>query len=419
MTAPLTGIRVLDLTRLLPGNYATLLLAGLGAEVVKIEDPGSGDGIRWLIPCAASGESGAHAVLNRGKQSVAIDLKRSEGRELLLELAADAQVLIDAFRPGVMDRLGLSGVALAAANPDLVHVTIDAYGSNGPYQDLPAHDLNAAGFAGVIGIARDGADQPAMPSVPAIDHMAGLQAVVAVMAGLRHVARSSGGFRAEVAMSDTAASLLTLLGGYFAATGCSPPTPELLSGQLASYGLYECADGLWLTVAGLEPKFFGRMVQLMGLPELASVQFDPAGQDELRSRLAERFAVRPRAEWLELLAGEDTCVGPVNDVAAALADPNLTARGVIGEITFRDGTAAPVVRAVPWLSAEPSLTATGAHDSAAGPAAGQPFDRTVVDPTLATRAPTLGEQTTGFLAKCGIAEARIAALRDSGVIAGT
>lgn len=406
MTAPLAGIRILDLTRLLPGNYATLLLAGLGAEVIKIEDPGSGDGIRWVIPYTPGGESGPHAVLNRGKQSVAIDLKRVEGRDLLLELIGKSQVLIDAFRPGVLDRLGLSGAELAAANPALVHVTIDAFGSGGPYQDLPAHDLNAAGLAGVVGLARDDSGRPSMPSVPVVDHMAGLHAVVAVLAGLRQVAGSPGGFRAEVAMSDSAASMLTLLGGYFAATGSSPPAPELLSGQLASYGMYECADGLWLTVGALEPKFFARLTELMGLSELTTVQFDPAQQELLRSRLAEVFATRDRAEWLDLLGAQDTCVGPVNDVVAAFADPNLMDRDIIGEITFRDSTVAPVIRAVPWLLADPSL------DSA------KDAPRTVVDPTTTLPAPHLGEQTDAVLSELGIAAERIAQLHSAGVLGG-
>ena len=406
MTAPLAGIRILDLTRLLPGNYATLLLAGLGAEVIKIEDPGSGDGIRWVIPYTPGGDSGPHAVLNRGKRSVAIDLKRGEGRDLLLELVGESQVLIDAFRPGVLDRLGLSGHELAAANPNLVHITIDAFGSGGPYQDLPAHDLNAAGLAGVIGLARDGSGRPAMPSVPVIDHMAGLHAVVAVFAGLRQVTESSGGFRAEVAMSDSAASMLTLLGGYFAATGSSPAAPELLSGQLASYGLYECADGLWLTVGALEPKFFARLTELMGLSELTTIQFDPAQQEWIRSRIAQVFATRERAAWLALLANEDTCVGPVNDVAAAFADSNLSERDIIGQITFRDGMVAPVIRAVPWLLADPSLDSTS------------DARRAVVDPTSARPAPQLGEQTTEVLSEMGVAAERIAQLRSGGVVGG-
>jgi len=399
MSLPLEGVRVLDLTRLLPGNYATLLLAGLGADVIKIEDPGSGDGTRFAPPYTASGESGPHAVLNRGKRSVAVDLKQAAGRELLLELLTNADVLIDAFRPGVLDRLGLTSAVLNAANDRLVHVTIDAFGSGGPYEYLPAHDLNAAGYGGVIGLARGTDGRPAMPSVPVVDHLSGLHAVVAVMAGLRQTSvAGSTGFRAEVAMSDSAASLLTLLGGYFAATREVPAAPEFLSGQLASYDLYECADGQWITVAGLEPKFFRRMLELMELPELAPLQFGPDTQDELRQALASKFMTRDRAQWLLLLAGEDTCVGPVNDVRAALNDPNLLARGMVTDIEFRDGTRAPVVRAVPWLD----LGAVARPDAS----------------TL-RQAPGLGDQTTEVLTWLGVTESRIGELKDAGVLGGS
>lgn len=394
---PLSGVRVLDLTRLLPGGYATLILSGLGAEVIKIEDPGSGDGTRLAPPFSPEGISGAHAVLNRGKRSVAIDLKQAAGQELMLSLVERAQVLMDAFRPGVLDRLGLSQAALRGANPHLVQVTIDAFGSGGPYESLPAHDLNTAGYGGVIGLARDRDGRPAMPSVPVIDHLAGLQAVIAVLAGLREVQQRGSDFRAEVAMSDSAASLLTLLGGVQAATGCAPSAPEALSGQLACYDLYECADGQWLTVAGLEPKFFIRMLDLMGLSELSSMQYDPQSQDRLRLRLSRRFVEHDRDHWLRLLAGSDTCVGPVNDVAQALADPNLVERGIVTQIRLGEARLAPAVRSVPWLA-----TGAGGHSEA--------------DASTRLPAPALGADTAAVLTEMGLTAERIDDLSRSGVV---
>lgn len=394
MSLPLDGVRVLDLTRLLPGNYATLILSGLGADVIKIEDPNSGDGIRLALPFTAAGESGAHALLNRGKRSVAIDLKCPPGRDLMLELVAGCDVLMDAFRPGVLDRLGLAEQELVTANGRLVHVTIDAFGSGGPYSRVPAHDLNTAGYGGIIGLARDGEGRPAMPSVPVVDHLSGLHAVIAVFAGLRSVAEDGRAFRAEVAMSDSAASLLTLLGGHYAVTGQAPQAPELLSGQLACYGLYECEDGLWVTVAGLEPKFFGRMLAIMDLADLAGMHFDPSQQDALRARLAEKFRSRARAEWLELLAAEDTCVGPVNDVAAALDDANLRARGIVTQIKLASGSTAPAVRSVPWLAGEQE------------------------DASTSRAAPGLGDDTTEVLSSLGIDAARISELLGAGVLGG-
>lgn len=403
VSLPLDGVRVLDLTRLLPGAYATLMLAGMGADVVKIEDPASGDALRAAPPWTSNGESGPHAILNRGKRSVAIDLKQREGRTVLLRLVSAAEVLVDSFRPGVMERLGLGPSDIERANPSLVHVTIDAYGSGGPYQQLPAHDLNSAGYAGIIGLARDGHGHPAMPSVPVVDHLAGLNAVVAVLAGLRNRAGGTGGYRAEVAMADSAASILSLIGGYYAATGASPTAPEMLSGQLACYGLYECADGEWITVGGLEPKFFSRMLNLMGLDELLSMQYDVGAQADLRARLAGVFREMDRSYWLDLLAGEDTCVGPVNDVATALADPNLRVRGMVVDVSFRDGGCAPAVRAVPWLPG-----ARGSHESGVAP-----------DASTARLAPLLGEHTTEVLEEFGIPEAEMATFRTSGAIKGS
>ncbi len=403
MTGPLTGVRVLDLTRLLPGNYATLILAGLGADVIKIEDPGSGDGTRLIPPFTDSGESGAHAVLNRGKRSVAIDLKRPRGKELFLCLVGRSEVVIDSFRPGVLARLGLDGERLAAANPSIVRVTIDAYGSGGPLEQVPAHDLNTAGLAGIVGLARDSAGRPALPSVPVVDHLSGLQAVIAVLVGLR--CGGEEGYRAEVAMADSAASILTLLGGHFAATGQSPPAPETLSGQLACYDLYECADGRWVTVAGLEPKFFARMLALMELPELVDKQYRLADREEVGRVLAERFRTRKRSEWMDLLRDEDTCVGPVNDVGEALAEANFRDRGIVTEVEFRDGGSAPAIRSVPWLAA-------------AGPAGRNTSSVAAMPPDESTSrpAPRLGEHTTEVLRDVGVAEAQLRELAIEGVI---
>lgn len=391
------------MTRLLPGNYATLILAGLGADVVKIEDPASGDGTRLIPPVTAAGESGAHAVLNRGKRSVGIDLKRPAGRELFLQLAGRSEVVIDSFRPGVLARLGLDSEQLAEVNPAIVHVTIDAYGSGGPLEQVPAHDLNTAGLAGIVGLARDGTGRPALPSVPVVDHLSGLQAVIAVLIGLR--CGGGDGYRAEVAMADSAASILTLVGGHFAATGQSPPAPETLSGQLACYDLYECADGRWVTVAGLEPKFFARMLALMDLPELVDKQYRLDDREEVGRVLAERFRTRNRSEWLDLLMNEDTCVGPVNDVAEALAEANYRDRGIVTEVEFREGGSAPAIRSVPWLA-----TAGSPRRRAPGVAA-MPSDESTRRP-----APRLGEHTAEILGGVGVTDARLRELAAEGVI---
>ncbi|MGD9956499.1 MAG: CaiB/BaiF CoA transferase family protein [Candidatus Nanopelagicales bacterium] len=354
---PLDGVRVVDLTRLLPGAYATSLLVGMGADVVKVEDPRGGDGLRVTPPFTPSGESGLFLALCRGKRSVALDLKNPVARDALLAIVATAHVVIDSFRPAVLDRLGLGPGALAAANPSLVHVSMTAYG-DGERAALPGHDLNVEGYAGILGLTRGADGSASMPPFPVADMASGLQAALAVVAGLRAAeagARGAAGgpaFRADVTMLDSAVSLTAIGQGAVMATGEAPPVPDLLTGALACYGIYRCADGAELAVGALEPTFFARVAELVGDPGLAAVQYDGAGQDALRGRLTLLFASRPRADWLALLEHDQTCVTPVRTSAEALADPDLRARGVLEDVLLVDGGTTTAARPVAWLPAD-------------------------------------------------------------------
>ncbi|MSV44185.1 MAG: CoA transferase [Actinobacteria bacterium] len=346
---PLVGVRVLDLTRMLPGAYATALLVGLGAEVLKVEDPRGGDGLRTSAPFAPSGEAGIFLALCRGKRSIALDLKTLEGRAIMLELVAEAEVLLDSFRPGVLDRLGLGADDLARANPSLVHVSMTAFGE-GSRASLPGHDVNVEGFAGILGLVRDSDGSVPLPPLPMADMATGLQAALAVVSGLRVATDEvSPGFRADVTMLDSAWSISQLAQAFVIAKGEGPPTPDWLTGAVACYGVYPCADGLEIACGALEPKFFARIADLVGDPGLAALQYEPGRQEELRARLAAVFASRPRREWLDLLENDDTCVTPLFDAAQALADDDLRRRGVIAEIALSDGSIARAVRPVAWL----------------------------------------------------------------------
>ena len=346
---PLDGVTVLDLTRLLPGAYATALLVGLGADVLKVEDPRGGDGLRMTPPYTSSGESGVFVALCRGKRSIGLDLKNTDGRAILLDLVASAQVLVDSFRPGVLDRLGLGPDVLAHVNPALVHVSITAYG-DGSRAALPGHDINAESYAGILGLARAADGSVAMPSVPIADMASGLQAALAVVAGLRVADAGEGmGLRADVSMIDSALSLTSLGQGTVVATGEAPPTPDVLTGGLACYGVYRCADGLELAVGALEPQFFRRVAELVGDPTLADLQYDIVGQDALRGRLATVLGSRDRAEWLAVLEHDQTCVTPVRSASDALADPDLRTRGVVSEVALADGSTVLLGRPVAWL----------------------------------------------------------------------
>lgn len=344
--SPLHGVRVLDMTRLLPGNYTTVALVEMGADVTKVESA-EGDGTRWVGPFLPSGESGAFVQLNRGKASVVLDLKDPAGAAEFATWIADSDVLVDSFRPGVLDRLGFSQEQLRGLKPDLVHVTIDAYGSQGMLEQVPGHDINALGYAGVLTLA----GSPSLSGLQIADLAAGLHAALAVLAGLR-VAAQGEFARYEVSMVDAALAMAQLPLGAWLATGKAPSVPWDLTGRWACYDVYECGDGQWLTVGALEPKFFAEILDRLGLSEWKTAQYDPDRQDALRGLLQAEFASRNREHWMDLLASADTCVGPALTLSEAMAHPNLTARPVMRKVRCADGSEREVFAALPWLSSD-------------------------------------------------------------------
>jgi crotonobetainyl-CoA:carnitine CoA-transferase CaiB-like acyl-CoA transferase len=389
---PLAGLRVLDLSRLLPGGYATLLLADLGADVLKVEEPGKGDYLRWMPPYASTGEGAMHLALNRGKRSMTLNLKLSQGRDLLVRLAKDADVLVESFRPGVLDRLGVGWEVLSAENPRLVYAAISGYGSDGPYADRAGHDLNYIGYAGALSFTGHPATGPWQPGLQIGDlGGGGLMAVVAVLVALRTRERTGRGQFCDVSMTDGVLSWLTLAAGAFAATGVSPRLgAETLNGGFACYGVYRCADGRYVTVGALEPQFFAALCAALGVEELVPWHLDPARQGELRARLEAVFATRPRDAWLDVLVPADCCVGPVNDLAEAYADPQVRARGMVVDQVLADGTPFPQLGVVPRLAATPGRV---------GPVAA-----------------ALGADTDAVLAGLGCTDAEVAALRSAGAV---
>jgi crotonobetainyl-CoA:carnitine CoA-transferase CaiB-like acyl-CoA transferase len=315
---PLDGIRILDLTRLLPGAFATALLADLGADVIKIEQPGGGDPMRAYEPRIGA-SSGYTWVTDRNKRSLVLDLR--EQADDLITLVAGADALIESFRPGVMERLGLGYEALAAVNPALVYVSVSGYGADGPLARAAGHDINYLGRAGVLGVT----ERPALPGVQVADLAGGsLLGVAGLLAALVRAKTTGEGDHVDVSMTDGAFALQALnLGAYFAAG----QVPDLLTGGVPCYGVYECADGRWLTVGALEPPFWREFCAGVDREDLVERQFDPSAREEVRALLA----TRPRDEWLERLAPRDACVGPVNSLAEAIADPQLRARQMVHE----------------------------------------------------------------------------------------
>jgi alpha-methylacyl-CoA racemase len=290
---PLEGVLVVDLTRYLPGPFASRELLELGARVVRLEPPG-GDPMRDLAPAW-------HEALNAGKESVTCDLKTEPERGR--SLCAEADVVIESFRPGVVERLGVGPSDL----PDtVVYCSITGFGLGGRHEHRAGHDLNYQGWAGLLADTA-----PAIPAAQLADLAAGsLVAVTKILAALLEREKTGRGTHLVVSMTHGSHRFAAhRLGGE--------PIPKLLTGGLACYAVYETSDGRHLTVGALESKFFKRLCELLGLPELAARQFDPSSQAEIADALGERFAERPLADWLELFDAEDVSVGPVSTLSEA------------------------------------------------------------------------------------------------------
>lgn len=329
-TPPLDGIRVLDLTRHLPGPLATLMLADLGAEVIKVEDPRGGDPMR-LVPPLRGGLGQAFLMLNRDKQSLALDLKQERGREVFLRLAEQSDVVVEGFRPGVMERLGIGYRQLQPRNPRLVLCSITGYGQTGPLSSRPGHDINYQARSGVLGCCGPRGGPPQLPGVQLADVCGGSwQALAGILGALLARQRSGRGQWLDISMTEGAlpTTLLALqevwAGQPFAGRGHGA-----LSGQgLAGYGVFETADGKYLAVGALEPQFFAELCRVLGLEHLAAEGWLAQGEraDQVRAELARAFRQHDRDEWLRRFEGRDACVEPVWEGREVLDDEQLRAR---------------------------------------------------------------------------------------------
>ncbi|HEY4279628.1 MAG TPA: CaiB/BaiF CoA-transferase family protein [Conexibacter sp.] len=322
---PLEGVRVIDLTRLLPGAFATALLGDLGADVIKVEQPGGGDPMRAYEPRIGS-DSGYTWVVDRNKRSVALNLRDPRGVDALRRLARGADAVIESFRPGVADRLGIGYDALRAENGALVYCSISGYGADGPLAQAAGHDINYIGRAGLLSLTGS-ADALAIPGTQVADLAGGaLLGLSGMLAALVRAGRTGEGDHVEVAMTDGAFALLALaLGAHFADGRTPGAGQELLSGKVPCYNVYDCADGRRLTVGALEPPFWQALCTAIDRRDLLATALDPNALPAWRAL----FAARPRDAWLAALQDVDACVGPVNDLVEALDDPQLRARGMV------------------------------------------------------------------------------------------
>jgi crotonobetainyl-CoA:carnitine CoA-transferase CaiB-like acyl-CoA transferase len=353
----LEGIRVIDLSVFLPGPYLTLAMADHGAEVIKIETPGEGDPGRH-IGLSDGPSTVFFRNLNRGKKSVVLNLKDPAQRDALLALCETADVFVESFRPGAVDRLGVGYEAVRARNPRIVYCSISAFGQDSEWRGRPAHDIALEAESGLVGMTLGNDGKPAISGIPAADVLAGLQGLSGVLMALLRRETTGLGDYIDISMHDvTIGGMLNILGPTFAEGRQPIPVHERTTGGAAFYRPYETADGRFLVLAGQEPKFIHNLLGALGRPELAELCLRGPGphQRPVIDFLAGEFRKKKLAKWHEFLATLDVCYGRVNTLPEAVAHPNLTSRGMIRRddagrlhvgppIRFRHEPAEPVLR---------------------------------------------------------------------------
>jgi crotonobetainyl-CoA:carnitine CoA-transferase CaiB-like acyl-CoA transferase len=396
---PLSDVRVLDLTRLLPGGFCSLLLADMGADVVKVEDTGMGDYIRWAPPYYGDEEqqalgtrSALYLALNRGKRSIRLDLKADAGRDAFLRLAREADVVLESFRPGVLDRLGCGYEALREANPRIVYCAITGYGQTGPNTGRAGHDMNYLGLNGLLGLTGEPDGRPIQPAGQIADLGGGaLMAAFGVMAALRERERSGEGQLVDVSMTDGSLAWLAMVAAQYLCDGEVPQRGRgSLTGGFACYLPYEAADG-WVTCGALEPKFWRNFCEGVERPDLIEQQFAEPGSAEW-GEIAEVFKSRTRDEWRAFNDEHDAMIEPILDLDEALDSQLVREREMVVELEQ------PVLGPVRSLGLPIKLS------------------RTPGDPTRP--APALGADTEAVLAEAGLGADEIAALIEAGAAAG-
>ncbi|AHC36507.1 carnitine dehydratase [Pseudomonas fluorescens] len=338
MSGPLASLKVLDFSTLLPGPFASLMLADMGADVLRIESPTRMDLLR-VLPPHDQGTSASHAYLNRNKRSLALDLKQAEALEIVRELVKGYDIVLEQFRPGVMERLGLGYDALKAINPRLIYVSITGYGQTGPYKDRAGHDINYLALAGVASYTGRRDSGPLPLGIQLADVGGGsLHAVVGLLAAVIARQQSGVGQYLDVSMTDCSFSLNAMAGAGYLACGVEPEWESHVLNGGSFYDYYRSRDGRWMSVGSLEPAFMQRLCEALGRPELAAQGLKPEQQPALKQALQVEFEKRSFEELCELFAGVDACVEPVLTLSEAVAHPQLKARALVSQVPRGDGS---------------------------------------------------------------------------------
>ncbi len=380
MQSALEGIRVLDLSQLFPGPYCTMLLADLGAEVIKVEPVGFGDPSRLL--------GFFHDQVNRNKKSIALNLKDPRSRDAFRRLARVADVVVEGFRPGTTSRLGVDYGTLQAENPRLIYCSISGFGQDGPYLKRPGHDINYMSIGGTLGLTRDREGRPVVLGVEIVDVASGLNAAISILAALLARQSTGEGQYIDISMLDCTVSLIPMETGYCLATGETPPASTLEA--LPHYGVFETADGEYLALGIVhEDWFWKELCDALNLEDIQNLNTMEriARNAELLQRLESAFRARTLQEWLDKLQDYDLPFSRINSVSEALEDPQIRHRGMVPELP------GGVCRLV-----------------------GSPLKLAKTPPRVHSPAPKLGEHTDLLLGEAGFTDAEIKELRETGAI---
>ncbi|MEE8336570.1 MAG: CaiB/BaiF CoA-transferase family protein [Dehalococcoidia bacterium] len=396
MTA-LEGIRVLDLSRLAPGPYCSMLLGDLGADVLLVEAPP-----QYLRSNAGSGpppdddaarRRRAHNALGRNKRSIVVNLRDDRGRDLFYRLCEDADVVLEGFRPGVVERLGVDYETISKINDRIVYCSLSGYGQTGPYRDVVGHDINYISIGGALGFIGRPGQKPAIPQNVIADFAGGgLMAAFSITSALLARERTGRGQFVDCAMSDGVLYLLASAASGVLGGGAAPqPGVEMLNGAAPHYDVYECADGKYLSLGSLEPHFWAALCEVVGREDFKDLEYDRSRHPEIAKHFEETFRTKTRDEWFEQLISIDMCVAPVYSLDEALDDPHNLAREMVIEVEA-DG-----VGTVKQIGIGPKFSDTPGR--------------------VLTVAPALGEHTDAVLDGIGKDAATIAELREAGIVA--
>ncbi|MDP2726712.1 MAG: CaiB/BaiF CoA-transferase family protein [Dehalococcoidia bacterium] len=330
MTTALEGVTVVDLSLFLPGPFCTLLLADLGAEVIKVEDPERGDHFRNMPPLV-NGIGVRYLALNRNKKSVALNLKSEKGKEAFYRLIAKADVMVEGFRPGVAKRLGIDYHTLKDLNPRLIYCSVSGFGQDGPYRDVVGHDINYIGYGGILGLIGEEGGPPVIPGVRIADSAAGMFAAIAILAALMARNHTGQGQQVDVCMLDAVVSLLSTDAAAYLAGGQEPRRGEApLTGAMSYYNVYETKDNQYITLGAIEAHFWRNLCQKLDREDLVPYQGATGEKGkEVHSFLKETFLTKTREEWLKFFQDADVCCGPVNTLGEVFRDPQVLHRQMV------------------------------------------------------------------------------------------